>query len=58
MGMFTWLPISDRSKRRIEYSGGKPSFIKARPINSTITRKKTTPSINNNRKTKESGVLR
>jgi len=57
IGMFTWLPISDRNNRRTEYSGGNPSFLKARPIRSIVIRKKTTPSINNNRKIKEVVIL-
>jgi hypothetical protein len=56
-GIFTWLPISDRNKMRTEYSGGKPSFLKARPIRSMVIRKKTTPRINNNRKIKEAVIL-
>jgi len=57
IGRFTWLPISERNKRRTEYSGGKPSLLKARPIRSMVIRKKTTPSINNNRKIKEVVIL-
>jgi len=26
-GKFTWLPRSDRKRKYIEYSGGKPSFL-------------------------------
>jgi hypothetical protein len=57
IGMFTWLPISDRNKRRTEYSGGKPSFVKARPIRSMVIRKKTNTSINNNRNIKDVVIL-
>lgn len=46
IGIFTALPINDRNKNITEYSGGKPSFVKARPMRSILTRKKITPSRN------------